>query len=32
MFVARVTWRDVVHEWPVAERWLRDLIRTRQSW
>jgi hypothetical protein len=32
LFVARVTWRDVVHEWPVVERWLRDLIRTRQSW
>lgn len=31
LYVARVTWRDVFSDWPTVERWLRELMRTRQS-
>jgi hypothetical protein len=29
--VVRVTWADVVHNWPAVERWLRELMSTDQT-
>jgi very-short-patch-repair endonuclease len=29
--VVRVTWEDVVHNWPAVARWLRELMSVDQS-